>query len=59
MSRRNDGYSCSGALNDPLATPSNVWTGWLWQFPGDVQCSSVTFQRSAEAGSVPFSGSVA
>src|SRR5437764_957332 len=29
------GYSWSGALNEPLATPLNVWLWWLWQFDGE------------------------
>src|SRR5690242_16460029 len=57
VSRRYDGYSWSGAENDPLATPSNVWSGCVWQFDG--QCQMSTDQCSAEGGSVPSSASVA
>ena len=58
VSWMNEGYSWSGALNDPLATPVNDCTGWLWQFPTVMQCCSVTTQLIAEAGSDPSSGSV-
>ena len=31
---RYEGYSWSGAGNDPLATPLNVWYVCVWQFEG-------------------------
>jgi hypothetical protein len=27
---RDAGYSWSGATNEPLDTPENVWSGWSW-----------------------------
>src|SRR5262245_32031821 len=33
-STSDEGYSWSGAVKDPLATPSNVWTRWVWQAEG-------------------------
>src|ERR687884_2172468 len=53
------GYSWSGALNVPLATPLNVWTMWVWQFVGVKQWWRIIVQLSREAGSVPSSWSVA
>src|SRR5919204_5900178 len=53
------GYSWSGALNVPLATPLNVWTMCVWQFVGVKQWCRIIVQLSREAGSVPSSGSVA
>src|SRR5919108_480031 len=53
------GYSWSGALNVPLATPLNVWTMWVWQFVGSKQWCRMIVQLSREAGSVPSSWSVA
>src|SRR5262245_31425174 len=51
---RYEGYSWSGALNEPLATPVNVCTICVWQFDG--QWCKMIDQDSAEAGSVPSSG---
>src|ERR687883_2008888 len=53
------GYSWSGALNVPLATPLNVWTMCVWQFVGVKQWWRIIVQLSREAGSVPSSWSVA
>src|SRR5947209_467068 len=53
------GYSWSGALNVPLATPLNVWTMCVWQLSGVKQWWRMIVQLSREAGSVPSSGSVA
>src|SRR5919198_3504893 len=53
------GYSWSGALNVPLATPLNVWTMCVWQFVGVKQWCRIIVQLSREAGSVPSSWSVA
>src|ERR687884_1463398 len=53
------GYSWSGALNVPLATPLNVWTMCVWQFVGVKQWCRIIVQLSREAGSVPSSLSVA
>ena len=33
-SSRCDGYSWSGAVNEPPATPAKVWIGCVWQFDG-------------------------
>ena len=33
-SSRYDGYSWSGAVNEPLGTPDEVWTWCWWQFDG-------------------------
>ena len=54
---RYDGYSWSGALNDPLATPGHVWTMCSWQLEG--QCSIASVQLSADAGRLPSSVSLA
>ncbi len=56
-SSRCDGYSWSGALNDPLATFGNVWIGCAWQFDGQWFMTS-SHDRDA-AGSVPSCASVA
>src|SRR5919198_5690210 len=53
------GYSWSGALNVPLATPLNVWTMCVWQFVGSKQWCRMIVQERREAGSVPSSWSVA
>src|SRR5919201_5919099 len=53
------GYSWSGALNVPLATPLKVWTMCVWQFVGVKQWCRMIVQLSRDAGSVPSSGSVA
>src|SRR6185503_7984788 len=54
VSSRYDGYSWSGALNEPLATPVQVWTRWLWQ--ADGQCWITRLQDRAESGSWPSCG---
>ncbi len=56
-SSRYDGYSWSGAVNEPFATPGQLWIVCEWQFDG--QCWIVSDQESREAASVPSSGSVA
>ena len=56
-SSRCDGYSWSGAANEPLATPAKAWIGCAWQFDG--QWCMTSSQLSALAGSVPSSASVA
>src|SRR5919197_2855886 len=53
------GYSWSGALNVPLATPLKVWTLCVWQFVGVKQWCRIIVQLRREAGSAPSSGSVA
>ena len=52
-SSRCDGYSWSGATNEPDATPLHVCSGCVWQLPGSPskQCRSSRLQRSAAAGS--------
>src|SRR5256885_3815279 len=57
VSTRCDGYSWSGAANDPLAIPGQVWTSCGWQVDG--QCRIVRSQLSAAAGSAPSCASVA
>src|SRR4051812_13140109 len=53
VSCRYDGYSWSGATNDPAATPGKSWTLWVWQgafgAPGRVGSPP----DSAEGGSWP------
>ncbi len=44
-------------MNDPVLTLSNVWIWCSWQFDG--QCSILSVQSKAEAGSVPSCASVA
>src|SRR5829696_8485432 len=56
-SSRYDGYSWSGAVNEPLATPTKLCSGWVWQLDG--QWWRIRSQVSAEAGRVPSCGSVA
>ena len=56
-SSRYDGYSWSGAENEPLATPGIVWIRCVWQFDGQWWRMSV--QVSASAGSFPSWASVA
>ena len=60
-SSRCDGYSWSGAGNEPEATPLQVCTGCVWQFSGSPsqQCWMVSFQLSPEAGIGAPSQSVA
>ncbi len=50
-SSRWEGYSWSGVVNEPPATPSNDCRGWLWQLDG--QWWRIKVQDSAEAGSGP------
>ncbi len=57
VSSRCEGYSWSGALNDPPATPGHVWMVWLWQFDG--QCCITRVHDSPDAGRLPCSGSLA
>src|SRR5215210_7925519 len=53
-----DGYSWSGAANEPDATPFTVKNGgWVWQFDG--QWMSAALQDSPDAGTVPSWASVA
>ena len=47
-SSRYDRYSWSGAANDPLATPANVWIRWVWQLDG--QWWMISVQLRPEAG---------
>src|SRR4029453_7763771 len=54
---RYDGYSWSGAVNEPDDTPAKVCTTCSWQFDG--QCCSTKAQLSAEGGSGPSCPSVA
>ena len=56
-SSRYEGYSWSGALNEPLATPSKSWMWCMWQLDG--QWWRITDHDSAEAGNVPSWASVA
>src|SRR5262245_33607748 len=51
------GYSWSGAVNEPVATPVKVWMTCSWQFDG--QWCMISVHVSADAGSVPCCGSVA
>jgi hypothetical protein len=44
-------------LNDPDATPLNVWMSWVWQFDG--QWWTISVHDRLAAPSVPCSGSVA
>ena len=57
VSSTHDGYSWSGAANEPLATPGKSWTGWVWQIDG--QWCMIMDQLSAEGGKEPSSLSVA
>src|SRR5689334_15384315 len=56
---RYDGYSWSGAVIEPPATPVSVCTKCVWQLPGAEQCCSSTSHFSAVAGNAPSCGSVA
>ncbi len=56
-SSRCDGYSWSGATNEPPATPTKSCSGCVWQFDG--QWWRISDQLNADAGSVPCCGSVA
>src|SRR5206468_4022943 len=56
-SSRYDGYSWSGAANEPLETPAHDWTMCVWQLEG--QCWMRSVHVSADAGSVPSYWSVA
>src|SRR5262249_38014288 len=55
---RFDGYSWSGATNEPLATPVKEVTVWMWSF-GGVPWWISKVQVRPEAGRVPCSASVA
>jgi hypothetical protein len=55
-SSRWDGYSWSGALNEPPA-PLKDCSGWVWQLDG--QWCRITVHESAEGGSGPSWASVA
>ena len=57
VSSRCDGYSWSGGSNEPLATPSNVWMTWVWQFDG--QCFRTSVQVSMSSARAPSSASLA
>src|SRR5262245_15632291 len=57
LSSRYDGYSWSGAVNDPLLTPGNCCRMWEWQLDG--QCWRTSCHVSALAGRVPSWASVA
>ena len=57
LSSRYDGYSWSGAVNEPDATPAKVCTGCEWQLEG--QCCMTSSQVRADAGRVPSCVSVA
>src|SRR5215210_8689625 len=48
-SSRWEGYSWSGVLNEPPATPLKDCSEWAWQFDG--QWCRIRLQDSAEAGS--------
>src|SRR5207244_12711863 len=50
VSSSHDGYSWSGAANEPEATWSTASITWVWQVDG--QCWSVTVQDRPVAGSV-------
>src|SRR5678816_2152744 len=56
-SSRYDGYSWSGAVKLPLLTPLKVCSTWVWQLEG--QWNITRSQRSADAGRVPCSASLA
>ena len=56
-SSRCDGYSWSGAVNEPLATFANDWSGCAWQFDG--QWFMTSSHESDDAGRAPSCGSVA
>src|SRR6266508_4325247 len=58
-SSTNEGYSWSGAVNEPLATPVNVFIRCVWQLVGVAQWCRITRQVKADAGNVPSWGSVA
>ena len=52
-----EGYSWSGAGNDPLATPAKSCSGWVWQLLG--QWLSTTDHVSRLGASVPSCASLA
>src|SRR5919201_4436359 len=54
-----DGYSWSGAEKEPLATPVQSWTAWVWQSVGVAQWCRISDQSSLAAGTVPSCGSLA
>src|SRR6266540_1961390 len=45
---KKDGYSWSGAVNEPEATPGNDWITCVWQFVGLEQCCRSSRQLSDE-----------
>ena len=59
VSSRYEGYSWSGALKLPEATPSQLWTGCWWQWPASSQWLRTSDHDRAEAGRVPLWASVA
>src|SRR5918994_1216948 len=59
LSSRYEGYSWSGAVNVPLATPENVSHTCSWQVSAVGQWCTIHSQDSAEAGSAPSSPSLA
>src|SRR3954470_13036021 len=59
VSCRYDGYSWSGATNEPDATLVKSWTLWVWQVPLAAQCRIASRQDSAEGGNGPSWASIA
>ena len=53
-SSRYDGYSWSGAVNEPLATPAKSWTWCVWQFDG--QWCRMQRPRERRGGQRPVLG---
>src|SRR5919198_1726625 len=53
------GYSWSGAESEPLATPAQSCTAWVWQSVGVAQWCRISDQSSLAAGTVPSCGSLA
>ncbi len=56
---RNDGYSWSGAMTVPPATPGYSWIGWVWQAVGVTQWWRISDQRRAAGPRAPLSASLA
>ena len=52
ISSRWEGYSWSGAENEPLATPSHVWIGCVWQLDGQWCMTSDQERRRARQRAV-------